>query len=186
MAELRDRLWSLRPPRCIILDMSDVSSNQALEARIRALLATIDDPEMPISIVDLGIVERVEVHGGTARIVVTPTFTGCPALQMIDDQIVQAVGALPDVDEVVIEHVFDPPWRADRISEAGRDRLREHGVTVPAPQFVQMRIHTKEAVACPFCESEQTRLDSPFGPTRCRMIYYCTSCRNTFEHLKTG
>ena len=166
--------------------MSDVSSKQTIEASIRALLATIDDPEMPISIIDLGIVERVEVDGGTVCISLTPTFTGCPALQMIDDQIVQIVGALPDVDKVVVKHVFDPPWRADRISEAGRERLRKHGVTVPASRVVQMRIPTKEAVACPFCESEQTRLDSPFGPTRCRMIYYCTSCRNTFEHLKTG
>ncbi len=166
--------------------MSDVSSEPSLQTRIRSLLATIDDPEMPISIVDLGIVERVEVDGGRVCISLTPTFTGCPALQMIDDQIVQMVGALPDVDEVVVKHVFDPPWRADRISEAGRERLREHGVTVPSPQFVQMGVPTKEAVPCPFCKSEQTNLDSPFGPTRCRMIYYCTSCRNTFEHLKTG
>ena len=150
------------------------------------MLATIDDPEMPISIVDLGIVERVDVDGGKVCISITPTFTGCPALQMIDDEITRAVGALPDVDEVVIKHVFDPPWRADRISEAGRERLREHGVTVPAPRVVQMGIPTQETVPCPFCESEQTNLDSPFGPTRCRMIYYCTSCRNTFEHLKTG
>ena len=186
MAELLDRLWFLGPPRRIMEGMSDASSNQALEARIRALLATIDDPEMPISIIDLGIVAGVEIDHRTACVFITPTFTGCPALQMIDDQIVQIVGALPDVDKVVVKHVFDPPWRANRITEAGRERLRKHGVTVPAPQFVQMRSPTKEAVACPFCESEQTRLDSPFGPTRCRMIYYCPSCRNTFEHLKTG
>ena len=166
--------------------MSEVSSKQVLEARIRALLATIDDPEMPISIIDLGIVAGVEVDDREARVLITPTFTGCPALQMIDDQIVQIIGALPEVDKVVVTHVFDPPWRADRISEAGRERLREHGVTVPAPRFVQMGIPTKETVPCPFCKSEQTNLDSPFGPTRCRMIYYCTSCRNTFEHLKTG
>ena len=166
--------------------MDKSATRSGIEKRIWDALSRIDDPEMPISIVDLGIVEQVEIGGGTARIVVTPTFIGCPALQMIDDQIVQIVGALLDVDKVVVTHVFDPPWRADRISEAGKERLRKHGVTVPASRVVQMRIPTKEEVACPFCESEQTRLDSPFGPTRCRMIYYCTSCRNTFEHLKTG
>ena len=164
--------------------MQDPTSQSTAEQRIWTILADIDDPEMPISIVDLGIIERVEVSGGKARIFVTPTFTGCPALQMIDEQIVQSVGGLPEVDEVEIEHIFDPPWRADRITPAGRERLRAHGVTVPSSKFVQLQRARDEAVACPFCNSQDTRLDSPFGPTRCRMIYYCLACRNTFEHIK--
>ncbi len=165
--------------------MTDSSSTAELEQRIWEVLSAIDDPEMPISIVDLGIVERVEVERGRARISITPTFTGCPALQMIDEQILESVGALPEIDEVKIEHVFDPPWRADRISEAGRERLRQHGVTVPEHKTAQLNTARQELVRCPFCNSKNTRLDSPFGPTRCRMIYYCLACHNTFEHIKT-
>ncbi len=164
--------------------MQEPTSQSTVDQRIWTILAGIDDPEMPISIVDLGIIERVELDGSTARIFVTPTFTGCPALQMIDEQIVQAVGALPEISEVEIELVFDPPWRADRITPAGRERLRAHGVTVPGSKFVQLNLARDEAVACPFCNSQDTRLDSPFGPTRCRMIYYCDACRNSFEHIK--
>ena len=164
--------------------MQDPTSESTVEQRVWTILAEIDDPEMPISIVDLGIIERVEVDGGRARIFVTPTFTGCPALQMIDEQIVQSVGALPEIHQVEIEHVFDPPWRADRITPAGRERLRAHGVTVPDGKLVQLKMARDEAVACPFCNAQETRLDSPFGPTRCRMIYYCTACRNSFEHIK--
>ena len=164
--------------------MSDPTRNSTVEQRMWTILAEIDDPEMPISIVDLGIIERVEVDGGTARIFVTPTFTGCPALQMIDEQIIQSVGAMPGIHKVEIKHVFDPPWRADRITPAGRERLRAHGVTVPGSKLVQLKRARDEAVACPFCNSQDTRMDSPFGPTRCRMIYYCTACRNSFEHIK--
>ena len=163
--------------------MQDPTSESTVEQRVWMILAEIDDPEMPISLVDLGIIERVEVDGAKVRIAVTPTFIGCPALQMIDEQIVQSVGALPEVDEVEIEHIF-PPWRADRTTPAGRERLRAHGVTVPGSKLVQLQRARDEAVACPFCNSQDTRLDSPFGPTRCRMIYYCLACRNSFEHIK--
>lgn len=154
--------------------------------RIWEILATIDDPEMPISIVDLGIVERVEVDAAEARIVITPTYTGCPALQMIDEQIVKNVKTLPEVDGVHVEHVFEPAWSAARISEAGRQRLKRHGVTVSSPQLVQVNIEGKTVVNCPYCDSLDTRLDSPFGPTRCRAIYYCSACRNSFEHIKAA
>ncbi len=164
--------------------MQKPTPSSDIEQRVRTILAEIDDPEMPISIVDLGIIERVEVDGGKARIFVTPTFTGCPALHMIDEQIIESVGAIPEIHEVEIEHVFDPPWRADRITPAGRERLRAHGVTVPDSKYVQLKLARDEAVACPFCNSQDTRLDSPFGPTRCRMIYYCNACRNSFEHIK--
>jgi ring-1,2-phenylacetyl-CoA epoxidase subunit PaaD len=103
---------------------------------------------------------------------------------MIDEQIVQAIGAIQGIQRVEVEHVFDPPWQAHRITPAGRERLRAHGVTVPGGKFVQLNLARDEAVACPFCNSQDTRLDSPFGPTRCRMIYYCQACRNSFEHIK--
>ncbi len=157
------------------------------------VLRTIPDPEMPISIVDLGIVERVDVEpidGGCAVMIdILPTFVGCPALPMIEEQIRAKVEQMPGVQRVHVQFIFDPPWSVDRISERGRVDLRSHGVTVPERGSVLPRpaatvaLRTS-AVPCPFCSSTETRLESPFGPTRCRMIYYCDSCRNSFEHLK--
>jgi len=162
------------------------------------VLRTIDDPEMPISIVDLGIVEDVVVEpaeGGAAiHVTVLPTFVGCPALPMIREEIESKVGAVEGVASVEVTFTNDPPWTVDRITEAGRAQLREHGVTVP----VRGAMHgedsggapsatvtlTTSIVPCPFCGSTHTHLDSAFGPTRCRMIYYCDACRNSFEHMK--
>ena len=165
---------------------------------ILEVLRTIPDPEMPISIVDLGLIEEVAIEDGTVRIDVLPTFVGCPALPMIADDITKKIGALDGVDDVDVHFKFDPPWTVDRITEEGRASLKTHGVTVPppgsgatkldvpghqpgAPGYVEFRT---SAIPCPFCDSNETRLDSAFGPTRCRMIYYCDACKNTFEHMK--
>jgi len=166
---------------------------------VHDVLRAVPDPEMPISIVDLGLVDRFTIERNRdddrAQIVVDllPTFVGCPALDMIAGDVRAKLGALPGVESVIVNWVFDPPWSVDRITPAGRESLREHGVTVPAsghalhvagheaPQTVALRT---SAVPCPFCGSRSTFLDSPFGPTRCRTIYYCEGCRNSFEHLK--
>lgn len=172
---------------------------------IMDVLRTIPDPEMPISIVDLGLVENVQIENGgretasgvSARVAITmlPTFVGCPALDMIAGDVRAKVGTLLGVSDVKVNWVFDPPWSVDRITAEGRESLKAHGVTVPppgsgshlnvpghdSPQMV--KLHTS-AVPCPFCGSTSTYLDSPFGPTRCRTIYYCEKCRNSFEHLK--
>ncbi len=162
---------------------------------IMDVLREIHDPEMPISIVDLGLVEniRVESNGEAAgvSIDILPTFVGCPALPMIENEIRTKVGAVEGVGEVSVQFIYDPPWTVDRISDEGRQSLAAHGVTVPEHgskldvpghgSTVELRT---SAIACPFCGSNETRLDSQFGPTRCRMIYYCETCRNAFEHMK--
>ncbi len=169
---------------------------------ITRTLADVPDPEMPISIVDLGLVESVRIadpdNGGAgARVTIDilPTFVGCPALDMIRSEIEEKVSRLADVTVVEVNFVYDPPWSVDRITDAGRTELREHGVTVPgrgaalhreAPEggpspTVPLRT---SAIPCPFCGSSSTYLDSPFGPTRCRAVHYCTACRNSFEHMK--
>jgi ring-1,2-phenylacetyl-CoA epoxidase subunit PaaD len=165
-----------------------------LRDRILDVLSTIPDPEMPISIVDLGLVEGVRIIDPDAvEIDLLPTFIGCPALDVIAGDVRAKVSALPDVGDVKVKWLFDPAWTVDRITETGRASLRAHGVTVPdrghqlhvagheAPQTVTLRT---SAVLCPFCGSNSTYLDSPFGPTRCRTIYYCEGCKNSFEHLK--
>jgi ring-1,2-phenylacetyl-CoA epoxidase subunit PaaD len=150
------------------------------------LLRTIRDPEMPISIVDLGIVEQVRVEPSGAAdgnalvsIDLLPTFIGCPALHAIEEEVRQRVDALPGVAKVEVHFRFDPPWTLDRISRAGREALRQFGVTVPEPA-------NGEAPPCPFCGSAAVQLESSFGPTRCRMIYHCSACKSSFEHMKSA
>lgn len=170
-------------------------------SEIEAGLRTILDPEMPINLMDLGIIADIRISGASAAAVeidVTPTFIGCPALDMIRTLIEQRISGLPDVGSVGVRFVNDPPWSVARISPAGREALRLHGVTTPhvggtgadlpsGLPLVPLSVPTPRgaAVRCPFCGSAQTRMESAFGPTRCRMIYYCDACRNGFEHLKS-
>jgi len=170
-------------------------SSMATIDDIRNVLKTIDDPEMPISIVDLGLVEDIVIDdasrdGQHIDVTILPTFVGCPALDMIRDDIRTALRRLAGVAGVEVTFIHDPPWNVDRITDAGRERLRAHGVTVPArgrelrrPGGAAIAVRTS-AIPCPFCNSSETELDSPFGPTRCRSIVYCRACRNSFEHMK--
>jgi ring-1,2-phenylacetyl-CoA epoxidase subunit PaaD len=160
---------------------------------IARVLHSIPDPEMPIGIVDLGLVESVRTLNGTVEIDLLPTFIGCPALDMIAGDVRAKLSALPGVTDVRVNWLFDPPWSVDRITPAGRESLREHGVTVPdrgqrlavaAHQSMQTVALRTSAEPCPYSGSRSTYLDSPYGPTRCRTIYYCDACRNSFEHLK--
>jgi ring-1,2-phenylacetyl-CoA epoxidase subunit PaaD len=150
-------------------------------------LAEIPDPEIPvISLVDLGVVRDVSVDDGTVHVAFTPTFLGCPALEVMRRAIeerVAALGAEPDV-----EVVLDDSWSTDRISAEGREKLRRRGFAPPAPRdtsaptLVQLR---KALFRCPYCGSTDTRLENIFGPTPCRSIRYCASCRQPFEQFKT-
>jgi ring-1,2-phenylacetyl-CoA epoxidase subunit PaaD len=156
------------------------------QEEVRQVLRTINDPEMPINIVDLGIVKEVCLEpasseasglGTVVAVALLPTFVGCPALPMIAAEVQQKVGALSGVARVDVDFHYDPPWTPSRISEGGREALRQIGVTVPGEEM-------PDAPLCPFCGSTEARLESTFGPTRCRMIYYCPACRNSFEHMK--
>jgi ring-1,2-phenylacetyl-CoA epoxidase subunit PaaD len=149
-------------------------------------LADIPDPEIPvISIVDLGVVRDVKVDQERVLIEFTPTFLGCPALEVMRDQMATAVrelGAEPDV-----QVVLDDSWSTDRITPEGRRKLRESGFAPPVPrngepQLVQLQ---SRIFRCPYCGSTETRLENIFGPTPCRSIRYCTRCRQPFEQFKT-
>jgi ring-1,2-phenylacetyl-CoA epoxidase subunit PaaD len=150
-------------------------------------LAEIPDPEIPaVSLVDLGVVRDVAVEGERVRVEFTPTFLGCPAVDVMRERMadaVRAIGAEPQV-----EVVLDDSWTTDRITPAGREKLRESGFAPPAPRGaaaptlaqLQSRIFR-----CPYCGSTDTRLENIFGPTPCRSIRYCASCRQPFEQFKT-
>ena len=144
-------------------------------ADVRAALAEVPDPELPVlSVVDLGIVHRVEVDGEGIRVAILPTFVGCPALDVIRGAIADRLGTfgLP----VAVETTFEVPWTSDRISPAGRQALASVGIAPPVEPG---------AVRCPFCASASVVMDSAFGPTQCRSLFYCRGCHQPFEALKT-
>ncbi len=152
-----------------------------------AALEEIPDPEIPvISLVDLGVIRDVTVDGAKVRIEFTPTFLGCPALEVMRDALAAKVTALGGEPDVTV--IQDDSWSTDRITAAGREKLREAGFAPPAPRaagattLVQLQ---SKAFRCPYCGSTETRLENIFGPTPCRSIRWCDGCRQSFEQFKT-
>jgi ring-1,2-phenylacetyl-CoA epoxidase subunit PaaD len=147
----------------------------------------IPDPEIPVvSLVDLGVIRSVDVHEGRVHVEFTPTFLGCPALEAMKralEDTVTELGADPDV-----QVISDDSWSTDKITPAGREKLRAAGFAPPppreagAPQLVQLQAQVHR---CPYCGSTQTKLENIFGPTPCRSLRYCESCRQPFEQFKT-
>jgi ring-1,2-phenylacetyl-CoA epoxidase subunit PaaD len=157
------------------------------EAAVWEALAEIPDPEIPvISLVDLGVVREVEVVAGRVRVAFTPTFLGCPALETMRRELERAIAELGA--EADVEVVSDDSWSTDRITPAGREKLRAAGFAPPAPREAAgpTLLQLQSAVfRCPYCGSTETRLENIFGPTPCRSLRYCASCRQPFEQFKT-
>ena len=157
------------------------------EAQVWEALEEIPDPEIPVvSLVDLGVIRSVDVANGHVRIEFTPTFLGCPALEVMKramEEKVTELGAEPEV-----EVISDDSWSTDRITPTGREKLRAAGFAPPAPReasapkLVQLQANV---FRCPYCGSTQTHLENIFGPTPCRSLRYCESCRQPFEQFKT-
>jgi ring-1,2-phenylacetyl-CoA epoxidase subunit PaaD len=155
--------------------------------RVWEALAEIPDPEIPvISLVDLGVVKSVSVDSPRVRIEFTPTFMGCPALDAMRRQMEEAIVGLGG--EAQIDVVLDDSWSTDRITPEGREKLREAGFAPPPPraEAPAALVQLQRAVhRCPYCGSTDTRLDNIFGPTPCRSLRYCESCKQPFEQFKT-
>ncbi len=156
------------------------------EAQIWEALEEIPDPEIPVvSLVELGVIRSVDVEDGHVRIEFTPTFLGCPALEFMKRAIEEKI---PGAEVAVIT---DDSWSTDKITPAGREKLRAAGFAPPAPRplaagnapsLVQLQSQVHK---CPYCGSTETRLENLFGPTPCRSLRYCDSCRQPFEQFKT-
>jgi ring-1,2-phenylacetyl-CoA epoxidase subunit PaaD len=157
------------------------------EQQVWAALAEIPDPEIPvISLVDLGVIRSVDVSEQHVRVEFTPTFLGCPALEVMRDAMTEriaALGAEPDVQ--VVTH---DAWSTERITPEGREKLRASGFAPPTPRtnggpkLIQLQ---SNAFRCPYCGSRDTSLENIFGPTPCRSVRYCRACRQPFEQFKT-
>lgn len=151
------------------------------------VLRTVMDPEVPvISVVDLGIVRDVEVAGDAVVITITPTYSGCPAMHEIEADIRSALVAR-GAGDVSVELVLSPAWTTDWIGPEAREKLRAYGIAPPGraePQGFITLTRARQPVACPFCGSSDTRLQSEFGSTACKAIHVCHSCRQPFDEFK--
>ncbi len=168
--------------------MTGVSTTQRVDPR--AVAARVTDPEMPmLTLADLGVLRDVEVEGDRAVVTITPTYSGCPAMATMRDDLVHALtdAGWADVEVRVRLH---PAWSTDWISDEGRQALRDHGISPPGPAThrdgpVPLTLTpTRRALTCPRCASPAVEVVSEFGPTACKASYRCTACLEPFEHVK--
>jgi ring-1,2-phenylacetyl-CoA epoxidase subunit PaaD len=170
-----------------------VAAAPTRESAVWAALAEIADPEIPaISLVDLGVIRGFAFEPQTAggerlTVELMPTFVGCPAIDVMRQQIGERLTGLGLADEIVVELTFAEPWTSDRITPAGREALRSSGFAPPVTigsTFTGDSLTVLPIATCPYCASRNTTLENPFGPTLCRAIYHCADCRQPFEAFK--
>jgi len=157
----------------------------------RAVAAAVVDPEMPmLTLDDLGVLRDVRTAGDTVTVTITPTYSGCPALETMRDDLRAALAAA-GFGRVEVRTVLSPPWSTDWISAAGRAKLAEHGIAPPdrvgprAAGPIPLTLTRPPAtVPCPRCGSDATEELSRFGPTACTALRRCRVCREPFEHVK--
>ncbi len=154
---------------------------------VYGVLNTVMDPEVPvISVVELGIVRDVAIQNDAVTITITPTYSGCPAMREIEADIRTAL-LERGVHDVNVKLVLSPAWTTDWIGPEAREKLRAYGIAPPGraePQGLITLTRARVAVPCPFCGSNDTRLQSEFGSTACKAIHVCNSCRQPFDEFK--
>lgn len=182
-------------PTCYSETPVDLNAQQ--RAHIWELLGRVSDPEIPvISLIDLGVVREVRHAGQGWEVVITPTYSGCPAMTQMAEDIVAVMAAEGLMVQVRTE--LAPAWSTDWISEAGRRKLREYGIAppqgrtaptatgepTPAQRVLRFMPRAPEAVPCPRCGSSETNETSHFGSTACKAMYRCLACREPFDYFK--
>jgi ring-1,2-phenylacetyl-CoA epoxidase subunit PaaD len=164
--------------------------------QVWAWLAEVPDPEIPVlSVVDLGIVRAVDLDGDTCTVTITPTYSGCPAMEVIADAVKAALHG-HGIANVRLVNQLSPAWTTDSMSEAGKEKLKGYGIAPPAQQVidisaltsgvkrVQRALAPQLQVACPRCGSGNTAVTSQFGSTPCKALYKCLDCREPFDYFK--
>lgn len=156
----------------------------ALASRVMALLAEVPDPEIPaVSVVDLGIVQGVKLIDGETCVLVTPTYSGCPATAAIQTAVREALDRA-GLGQIGVRLVLSPAWSTDMISDAGREKLRAYGIA-PPPRGAEARsLRGHQSVTCPRCNSADTREVSRFGSTPCKSLWQCNACLEPFDNFK--
>jgi ring-1,2-phenylacetyl-CoA epoxidase subunit PaaD len=161
--------------------------NDVFEKEIWSLLEQVNDPEVPVlSVVDLGIIREVRADGEGFEIVLTPTYSGCPAMDVIR-MTIRMILLEAGYKDVKLTTVLAPAWTTDWMSEQGKEKLKAYGIAPPLP--VQQVCHPalfqrEEAIECPHCHSYHTSLISEFGSTACKALYRCEDCKEPFDYFK--
>lgn len=161
-------------------------AQQNLVEEIWKVMEEVPDPEIPtLSVVDLGIVTKVEVEDGyKVDVTITPTFSGCPAINHMRDTIQARIQQLLPDFAVKVHVDFETQWNTNRITDKGREILKNFGLAPPKKYEGELDVDSIAHVNCPYCNSENTTLNTPFGPTLCRSVHYCFDCLQGFEQFK--
>lgn len=164
-----------------------MTAHQIHKQTIYSYLEEINDPEVPVlSIIDLGIVRDVEMNNEELEVIITPTYTGCPAMDMITATIKIQLATL-GFKKIKITQVLSPAWTTEWMSEEGKRKLKEYGIAPPNPKQQvcdQKLFAAAEAVRCPHCNSHHTHRISEFGSTACKALYQCDDCKEPFDYFK--
>ncbi len=153
------------------------------EQEVWAALDEVMDPEIPVvSLVQMGIIRAVALQGQQVLVTMTPTFSGCPALEVMEEHIRVRLAELGL--EATVEKTLDPPWSSDWISDAARAKLKSVGLAPPHLHGGDFIAVLDAPISCPYCDSFNTTLKNSFGTTPCRMIYVCNNCQQPFEQFK--
>lgn len=156
------------------------------EHEITQLLDEIPDPEIPvISIRELGILQGIKLENGICTVTIIPTYTGCPAMKMIENQIKEALTG-KGLREIVVKLEYSPTWTTDMISDSAKEKLRAYGIAPPLHSSVDKGILLGKAktIKCPQCGSTHTEMISQFGSTACKALYKCLDCKEPFDYFK--
>lgn len=154
--------------------------------KIWALLEQVSDPEIPVlTVIDMGVVRDVKKKGEQLEIAITPTYSGCPAMDMIEVEI-RAVLQENGYDNVVVTTVLSPAWTTEWMSISGKKKLKEYGIAPPEGSTIDKSVLFGEAkkIECPRCNSRNTKMLSQFGSTACKALYQCSDCKEPFDYFK--
>ncbi len=167
-----------------MLTLSITFASMPVKEDILAILETITDPEIPVlSVMDMGIVRDVNVQDDEVRISITPTYTGCPAMDMISMQI--RMGLLQHgISKVAIQQVLSPAWTTDWMTPQGKEKLQAYGIAPPVGNSNQTEVLEELQPTCPQCGSGNTKLLSAFGSTACKALFQCNDCKEPFDYFK--
>lgn len=164
--------------------VSVIESNAELRRRAWNAAASVVDPEIPVlTIADLGVLREVTVGGDSVEVTITPTYSGCPAMNMIAVEVELALER-EGFRHPRVRTVLSPAWTTDWMSEEGRRKLRQYGIAPPLAATSRRALFGEQRVACPQCGSDNTELISEFGSTSCKALWRCKACREPFDYFK--
>jgi ring-1,2-phenylacetyl-CoA epoxidase subunit PaaD len=154
------------------------------EEKVWNILSLVNDPEIPVlSVLDLGIVRQVKMHNDMVEVIITPTYSGCPAMDFIGMNIKKALSD-NGFNNIQITHQLSPAWTTDWMTEEGKEKLKAYGIAPPAAKTFDKNYLDNLQVECPHCHSVNTKVISQFGSTACKALYKCNDCGEPFDYFK--